>query len=79
MTRFLTPLLWLLRVIVFVILFGLAVKNSGPMELRFYFDQSWQAPISVVVLTSFSVGILVGLTAVVGLLVRRKKPQSGNS
>jgi putative membrane protein len=77
--RLLTPLLWLLRVIVFVILFGLAVKNSGPMELRFYFDTSWQAPISVVVLTSFSIGILVGLTAVVGLLVRRKKPQSGNS
>ncbi len=78
MIRFLTPLLWVLRIVVFIVLFGLAIKNSGPMELRFYFDQVWHAPVSVVVLASFSVGILVGLTAIVGLLVRRNKPTSGN-
>lgn len=79
MIRLLAPLIWLLRIVIFVVLFGLAVKNSGPMELRFYFDHVWQAPVSVVVLASFAVGILVGLTTVVGLLVRRNKSASGNS
>lgn len=72
MNRVLTLLIWVLRLLVFIALFGLAVKNSGPMELRFYFDQAWTAPVSVVVLASFALGILIGLTAVVGLLIRRK-------
>lgn len=72
MNRVLTLLIWVLRLLVFIALFGLAVKNSGPMELRFFFDQAWTAPVSVVVLASFALGVLLGLTAMVGLLVRRK-------
>lgn len=64
-------LLWLLRGIVFLALFGLAVKNSGPVELRFYLDGVWQAPLSLVVLASFVVGAAIGLTAMLGVLVRQ--------
>jgi len=63
-------LVWLLRIVVFVGLFGLAIKNSGPMELRFFLDQSWTAPISVVVLVVFAVGVAVGLTAALGVFLR---------
>jgi len=69
----LRPLVWALRIVVFVALFGLAIKNSGPMELRFYFDQIWHAPVSVVLLASFTLGALIGLTAVVGLRARRDR------
>ncbi len=72
MNQLLSLLVWILRLVVFIALFGLAIKNSGPMELRFYFDQVWQAPVSVVLLTSFALGVMLGLTAVVGLWVRRK-------
>ncbi len=64
-------LLWLLRGIVFVALFGLAVKNSGPVDLRFYLDSAWQAPLSVVILIAFAAGAAVGLTATVVTLVRQ--------
>lgn len=64
--------LWLLRTIVFIGLFGLAIKNSGTMELRFFFDRSWQAPISVVLLASFAAGVVVGLGALVGRRLRHK-------
>ncbi len=67
-------LLWILRVVVFIFLFSLALKNSGPVELRFYFDQVWQAPVSVVLLVTFALGILVGLTVSVGRLFQRKAP-----
>lgn len=64
-------LVWLVRGIVFVALFGLAVKNSGPVDLRFYLDGAWQAPLSVVILVAFAAGAAVGLTAAIVVLVRQ--------
>ncbi len=69
----LRPVVWALRIVVFIALFGLAIKNSGPMELRFYFDQVLLAPVSVVLLASFALGALIGLTAVVGMRARRDR------
>jgi hypothetical protein len=46
MTTLFKLFVWLLRIVVFVGLFGLAIKNSGPMELRFFLDQAWTAPVS---------------------------------
>lgn len=63
-------LVWLLRIVVFIGLFGLAVKNSGPMELRFFLEHTWTAPISVVILVVFAVGVAVGLTAALGVVLR---------
>jgi uncharacterized integral membrane protein len=64
-------LLWVLRGIVFVGLFGLAVKNSTPVDLRFYLDNVWQAPLSLVILATFAAGVAIGITATVGMLVRQ--------
>lgn len=56
-------LLWFLRGILFVALLGLAIKNSGDVELRFYFDAHWQVPLSLVVLVALAAGIVLGLLA----------------
>lgn len=66
-------LIWLLRAIVFIGLFGLAIKNSGPVELRVYFDTLWQAPLSLVVLGCFAAGALVGATAAFATLIRQRR------
>ncbi|MDP2132774.1 MAG: lipopolysaccharide assembly protein LapA domain-containing protein, partial [Sulfuritalea sp.] len=63
-------LVWLLRIVVFVALFGLAIKNSGPMELRFFLEHSWTAPVSLVILAVFAAGVAVGLTAALGVFLR---------
>jgi len=65
-------LVWLLRAVVFVALLGLSIKNSGPMELRFFFDQNWTAPVSVVVLAVFAAGVVVGLTAALSSFLLRR-------
>ena len=65
-------LVWFLRIVVFAVLFGLALKNSGTMELHFFFDRSWQAPVSVVILLSFASGVTVGLLALAGRRIQRK-------
>ena len=64
-------LLWLLRGFLFVALFGLAIKNDRAVELRFYFDNAWQVPLSLVVLLAFAVGAAVGLTAALSTLARQ--------
>ena len=66
-------LIWLLRLIVFVGLFGLAVRNSGPVDLRLYFDAVWQAPLSLVVLGCFAAGALIGATAAFATLARQRR------
>jgi putative membrane protein len=66
-------IVWFLRLVAFVALFGLAVKNSGPVELRFYLGGVWQAPLSFVLLAAFVVGALVGLSVAVPTLVRQRR------
>ncbi|HEX8986425.1 MAG TPA: LapA family protein [Rhodocyclaceae bacterium] len=64
-------LVWLLRVLVFVALFGLAIKNDRAVELRFYFDNAWQLPLSLVLLAAFAGGVAVGLSAALATLARQ--------
>ena len=64
-------LVWLLRGAVFIALFGLAVKNSAPVELRFYLDGAWYAPLSLVILAAFAAGAAVGLTVTVITMLRQ--------
>ncbi|MCX7149298.1 MAG: LapA family protein [Rhodocyclales bacterium] len=73
MNTLLRILVWLLRIVVFVGLFGLAIKNSGPMELRFFLDHAWTAPVSVVILTVFAIGVVVGLTAALGVFLSPRR------
>ena len=64
-------LVWLLRGFLFIALFGLAIKNDRAVELRFYFDNAWLVPLSLVVLLAFAAGAAVGLTATLGTLARQ--------
>lgn len=69
--------LWFLRGIVFFLLFGLAIKNSTLVDLRFFFDTTWQAPLSVVVLAVFAAGAAVGLSLRLAGLLREREGKAG--
>lgn len=64
--------LWVVRALLFFALLGLAIKNSGTMLLRFFFGQEWTAPVSLVILAVFTLGVAVGLTAAISFSRRRK-------
>ena len=66
-------LLWLLRILLFVVLLGFAVKNSGIVQLRFFFDANWQLPLVVVMLSFFAVGAAVGLVAALSTILRQRR------
>lgn len=52
---------WLLRIVVFVVLAVFASKNSQPIMLQYYLDQSIELPLSVALLIFFTLGILITL------------------
>jgi lipopolysaccharide assembly protein A len=64
---------WILRIAVFIVLFGLAIKNSTQIEIKFFFDQAWQMPLSLAILIAFGVGAAFGLTAVLATLVKQRR------
>ena len=66
-------LIWILRFVVFIALFGLAIKNSATVDLRFYFDRHLDMPLSLVVLGTFALGVAVGVSVSVTTLLRQKR------
>jgi len=66
-------LLWFLRGTLFVILLGLAIKNGSDIELRFFFDASWQAPLSLVLLATLAIGVVLGLLALLPQVIRLRR------
>ncbi len=65
-------LVWLVRLAIFIVLLGLAIRNDAPVELRFFFDHSVQTPLSLIVLAAFVTGVVVGLSAAFATLVRQR-------
>ena len=56
-------LMWLLRLVLFLFLFGFAIKNDQLVTLHFYFGGTWQLPLVFVILAFFAAGALLGVTA----------------
>lgn len=52
---------WLLRVVLFLILLGFAVKNDQPVVLRYFFGYEWQSSLVLVLLIFFAAGVALGM------------------
>jgi len=68
--RYLT---WLLRITLFFVLLGFAVKNDQPVVLRYFFGYEWQASLVVVLLLFFATGVGIGMLAVLGNILRQRR------
>ena len=66
-------LVWLSRVVLFLMLLGFAVKNDQPVVLRYFFGYEWQASLVVVLLLFFAVGVGTGVLAVLGNVYRQRR------
>lgn len=56
---------WLLKAAIFFTLFAFALNNQGDATVRFFFGQQWTAPMVLVVLSAFALGLLVGVLGMV--------------
>ena len=65
MKRLLRLLQWVLKAAVFFTLFAFALNNQQDTRVHFFFGTYWQAPTVLVVLTSFVLGVSVGVLGMV--------------
>jgi len=70
---FVKYLLWILRILVFVILMGFALKNTDPVVVHFYLGTQWEAPVVFVLLVAFVLGATGGVLASLGVIFRRRR------
>jgi putative membrane protein len=63
-------IVWLLRALVFVVLLILALANTQEASLNFVAGYAWQAPLILVGLVFFAVGLFAGVLAAAPALVR---------
>ncbi len=58
-----------------VLFFGLsfAVKNAQMVKLEYYFGLQWESPLSLMLLTVFSLGAGFGFLASLGMVIRMQR------
>jgi uncharacterized integral membrane protein len=67
-------LLWIIRLIIFVVVLMFALKNTAPVDVRFFADHVMTGvPLIVVMLAAFVLGIVFALAVALPSLVRRRR------
>ena len=66
-------LYWILRIVLFVALFGFAVKNDQPITLRYFFGYEWQSSLVIVLLVFFTAGAVVGVLAMFANVLQHRR------
>ncbi len=64
---------WALRLLLFILLFGFALKNSNPVIVRFYLGAQWEASLALVVLVFFGIGAAAGVVACFAYIYRQRR------
>lgn len=70
-------LVWLLRLVIFILVLMFALKNTGPVDVSFFADHVIRSvPLIVVMLVVFVLGGLLGLLLVAPSMVRARREQA---
>jgi len=62
-----------IKIVLFLLLLGFAALNSDSVTLRYFLGIEWQAPLSLVILAAFAVGLLAGLLGCSLRLLRNQR------
>ena len=57
--------LWLLKAAIFFTLFAFALNNQQDSIVHFFFGTQWRAPLVLIVLAAFTLGVVVGVLGMV--------------
>ncbi|MCQ9616795.1 LapA family protein [Paenalcaligenes niemegkensis] len=67
-------LVWVLRLLVFVLVLLFALKNTEPVNVNFFADYGVaNVPLVVVMLSALILGLVFGLLLMVGVLMRKRR------
>ncbi len=65
MTRVVAYLQWALKAFAFFTFFAFALNNQGDATVRFFFGYVWTAPMVLIVLGAFGIGLFIGILGMV--------------
>lgn len=58
---------------IFLLALSFGLKNADPVTLHYYLGFAWQAPLSLMLLMTFVLGVAIGLLACLPLLTRLRR------
>ena len=67
---------WFVRLILFLLFFGLALNNLEPTVLHLLFGTQWKAPLFVLLLAAFTLGATLGALAMLPGWVRARRQRA---
>ena len=75
MTKLTRLLTWILKAAVFFALFAFALNNQQDATVHLLFGHRWRAPMMLIVLAAFTLGMVVGVLGMLpGWWSRRQAP-----
>ncbi|TPQ43284.1 MULTISPECIES: lipopolysaccharide assembly protein LapA domain-containing protein [Cupriavidus] len=63
---------WIIRIVLFALLFVLALRNTADASLQLFFDAVWRAPLILILFVAFVLGAVAALAAVAPGLMRQR-------
>lgn len=67
-------LVWILRLVVFVVVLMFALKNTGPVDVNFFAGHvATGVPLIIVMLVVFILGVVFGFLVVMPAIVRKRR------
>ncbi|MES2552975.1 MAG: lipopolysaccharide assembly protein LapA domain-containing protein [Pseudomonadota bacterium] len=57
----------------FILLLGLALKNTSLVVLHYYLGYAWQAPLSLMLLITLLLGIITGLVVCLPWVIKQRR------
>ena len=69
---------WLLKAAIFFTLFAFALNNQHTATVHFFFGTQWSAPLVLVVLAAFALGLAVGVLGMVPRWWRQRSAARGS-
>ena len=70
---------WLLKAALFFTLFAFALNNQQGATVHFFFGTHWQAPLVLIVLAAFALGVAVGALGMLPRLWRKKREEAASA
>jgi lipopolysaccharide assembly protein A len=64
---------WIVKLLLFVVFVGFALKNTGNVEVRFFLSRSWHAPLILVLFLFFAAGAALGVAAALSATYRQRR------
>ena len=62
---FIRLLQWILKAAIFLTMLAFALNNREDVSVRFFWDMEWRAPMVLVLLAVFAIGVVVGVAGMV--------------